>query len=147
MASMRDMRATGATARQVDHWTRGGRLRSDSPESLGAGNRRSWPDEEVAVCRLLVRLTAAGLAIDRAELVARGEYEIGPGILVFINGDGLQHGVEGGEGDGEDPAQEADGDPAEGVAPRRSRERAPRGRAERTGREEKQKQHNDVHSL
>lgn len=87
MASMRDMRATGATARQVDHWTRGGRLRSDSPESVGAGHRRSWPDEEVGVCRLLVRLTSAGLGIEQAERVARGEYEIGPGVLVFVNPD------------------------------------------------------------
>lgn len=134
---MRDMRATGATARQVDHWTRGGRLRSDSPESVGAGHKRSWPDEEVAVCRLLVRLTSAGLGIEQAERVARGEYEIGPGVLVFINGDGLQDDGQGGKGDGENPAQQADGHPAERVASRRSRERAPRGRAERAGGEEK----------
>lgn len=108
---MRHMLEQGATKRQVDYWTRAGYLVADNVEP-GAGHRRSWAPEEVGVCRLLVRLTSAGLAPDVAARAARGEYEIGPGVFVFINPDASQGGVQGGDEDGEDPAEQAGGDPA-----------------------------------
>lgn len=129
---MRDMVATGATKRQVDYWTRSGYLVADEVEP-GAGHRRRWEDEEVGVCRLLVRLTNAGLAPDVAVAVARGDYEIGPGLFIFINPDDSQRGVQRGDENGQDPEQQPGGDPAQDVAAGRPGERAHGGRGERGG--------------
>jgi len=84
MANINDMTATGATARQIDHWTRSGYLLADNA-NCGVGYRRTWPDTELIVARLMFRLTQSGLSPEVAHTVARGESEIGPGIFVFIN--------------------------------------------------------------
>lgn len=75
---------SGATRRQIDHWTRLGYLRTDLAAE-GQGTRRVWSDGEDVVARVLLRLTAAGVNADVAERVARGEIEIGPGVFVFVN--------------------------------------------------------------
>jgi MerR HTH family regulatory protein len=78
------MKRSGATARQIDHWTRSGWIRA-ADTAHGKGNHRRWPEDEIAVAVIMRRLLATGLPGTVASRVARGELEIGPGILVFVN--------------------------------------------------------------
>lgn len=88
MANLAEMIAiSGATARQIDHWTRCGYLVADEA-TPGPGYPRNWHIGELAVVRLLRRLTEAGLQPAVAAQVARGARELAPGIFIFINGDG-----------------------------------------------------------
>lgn len=59
---------TGATQRQLDYWTRRGWLYGSRP---GSGRTRQWPEPEVAVGRLMVRLIRAGLTTETAAATAR----------------------------------------------------------------------------
>jgi hypothetical protein len=77
-------RVAGASYRQLDHWVRQGYLRVQQ-HGPGSGHARQWPDEEVRVAAVMARLTAAGLPPALAERVARGDYEIGPGVFVLVD--------------------------------------------------------------
>jgi hypothetical protein len=73
----------GLTYRQLDHWTRSGRLRA--VDGLGGvGQKRRWPLAELQVARAMAALVEAGLTVSAAERVARGEYEIAPGVFVLL---------------------------------------------------------------
>jgi hypothetical protein len=73
---------TGATYRQLDHWSRAGYLRPLNPQQ-GSGTPRLFPDGEVAVTRLMVVLVKAGLLPAAAQLVARGQALPG-GVRVMV---------------------------------------------------------------
>ena len=62
---------SGASYRQIDHWTAKGHL--DCPEAgQGSGSARHWSAVERDVARLMVRLTkTAGLNLESAAYVAR----------------------------------------------------------------------------
>jgi hypothetical protein len=71
--------ATGATAKQVDHWTRGGYLHPIARERATNGVRRRWPASERDVCERMLYLVEAGLSVALAHDVARhdGPYVAG----------------------------------------------------------------------
>lgn len=79
---------TGGTDRQIDHWVRSGHLRP--VHDGGSGRPREWPNTEVRVARLMVRLTAAGFTPARAAQIARaslgstGPVAIGAGLELTI---------------------------------------------------------------
>lgn len=60
----------GLSYRQLDYWTRSGYLRAVDP-TPGSGGTREWPDHEVVVASLMLRLLRAGLRLDVAARVAR----------------------------------------------------------------------------
>lgn len=74
----------GVSYRQLDYWARLGYLvpRQARP---GTGINREWPAEEVRVAELIGRLRAAGLSLDAAATVARGQSEIAPGVYVLVD--------------------------------------------------------------
>ena len=76
----------GATARQVDHWTRRGYLQ---PENLhpGIGQPLRYPHSEVAVAALMVRLVQGGVQPGKAHPLARALLAaptamLGPGLVL-----------------------------------------------------------------
>lgn len=88
MADSRDFIQVGLTYRQVDFWTTRGYLRADEA-SPGCGNNRTWPQSEVRIAELMVRLTDAGLTVEAAHRAARGfgfdgRAELAPGVLVEV---------------------------------------------------------------
>jgi hypothetical protein len=79
------------TYRQLDYWTRREFLvPAYSPTGSrgnGTGYSRYWTLDELSIARTMGRLTAAGLPLETAALIARsGEprYEIGPGVWIEI---------------------------------------------------------------
>lgn len=72
---------TGATYRQLDHWCR--REYLDVP-GYGVGTPRQWPESEIKVAQVMVRLTKAGIPPKVACKIARGTTQIGPGITVTV---------------------------------------------------------------
>jgi hypothetical protein len=60
------------TYRLVDTWTRDGRLKAETRGDRH-GRYRWWPPEEVAVIRVVGRLTAIGVGTDLAFYLARVE--------------------------------------------------------------------------
>lgn len=68
-------RRSGASYRQVDHWTRLGHLRS--PEAgQGSGSVRYWNETECEIATLMVRLgKSAGIGVDTAAYLARHAVE------------------------------------------------------------------------
>ncbi len=80
-----EMTASGASYRQIDHWTRIGYL-EPIPGTAGTGHRRRWPRTERAVADLMYRLCCAGIPPAVAHQVARagGDCELAPGIRVTI---------------------------------------------------------------
>lgn len=79
-----EMRAdTGLTSRQLDHWTRAGYLRPENPD-CGTGHARRWPYAELKVARVMARLAKAGLTVEAAHRVARGQEELAPGVRVLV---------------------------------------------------------------
>lgn len=81
-----DYKALGLSYRQLDYWTRSGRIHADEP-TPGSGHRRTWPDEEIAVAGRIARLIAAGLSLEIAAGVARDpdtDIELQPGVVVRI---------------------------------------------------------------
>lgn len=83
---------TGATYRQLDHWSRGGRILRPSEHNPGSGHPRTWPVEDVEVARCITRLTRLGLALEVAARVARSargvdglvRVSIGSGVVVEV---------------------------------------------------------------
>lgn len=75
--------AEEVTYRRLDYWTRKGYLRAENP-TPGSGYRRTWPRSEHRVARAMARLTAAGLTLDAAHRVARGETQLAPGVHVLL---------------------------------------------------------------
>lgn len=64
------IRHTGASARQIDHWTSQGYLRC--PDGSGSGHARHWPAVERDIARLMIRLTkTAGFSPSAAAYLAR----------------------------------------------------------------------------
>jgi hypothetical protein len=94
VATVHDLTAAGLTPRQADHWTRKGWLRADNAE-CGSGRARTWPDGEVAIATLMVRLTSAGLFAEVAHQIARhrqffgvppgAESQVGLGVWLRID--------------------------------------------------------------
>lgn len=72
---------TGASPRQLDHWTRRGWLDAQMP---GTGYRAEWSMAAIQAARLMARLVAAGLTPAAAARVARGERELAPGVTVHL---------------------------------------------------------------
>jgi hypothetical protein len=66
---------SGATYRQLDYWIRQGYLRGIGME--GSGTIRDYPDAEVEIAAIIVRLLAAGLVLPVAAAVARTVIETG----------------------------------------------------------------------
>lgn len=62
---------TGATPKQVDHWTRAGYLRPLERANATNGVRRRWPALEQAVCTRMALLVDVGLSVPLAHDVAR----------------------------------------------------------------------------
>lgn len=61
---------TGATYRQIDHWTRGDILRP-TRRSEGSGHPRRWSAEDVGVARCITALTRLGIDLQVAARIAR----------------------------------------------------------------------------
>ncbi len=80
------MLRAGLSYRQLDHWTTRGWLKVVGDAKPGTGNARSWLVGEDRVAGIMVRLTDAGIKPDVAEQIARGHHEIGPGIVVMVDG-------------------------------------------------------------
>lgn len=80
-----DFVSAGITYRELDYWTRTGRLRTLTDATPGQGHGRMWQPGEVEVAALTKRLTDAGLKLDVAFTVARGQHQIGPGIALVID--------------------------------------------------------------
>lgn len=78
MTDLQDVLAkTGATQRQLNHWTNAGWLR---PVGRGGqGNPRSWPPLELEVAALTVRLLVVGFYAQAAIEIARAAIEGGLG--------------------------------------------------------------------
>jgi DNA-binding transcriptional MerR regulator len=80
----------GITYRQLDYWSRAGYLkpgRQWAGNRYGSGSPRSWPEAELAVAKLMGRLTAAGLPLKTAHRIARSgqsRAEIAPGIVIEV---------------------------------------------------------------
>lgn len=69
------MAETGATYRQVEHWTTLGYLRPVNA-GKGSGFPWFWPAEEVAVVRRMVTLASHGVQVPAAAVMARDETEL-----------------------------------------------------------------------
>lgn len=68
------LEATGLTYRQLDYWTRTGRIHAAAAvkgRRVQSGTARVWPDSEIRIAALIARLTALGLNLDVAARVAR----------------------------------------------------------------------------
>jgi hypothetical protein len=74
--TLADMRATGATYRQLDYWTRCGWLLDDPEHTLGlntlpgSGYWRKWTERDRRVAALMMRLIRAGLRTGVAAQIA-----------------------------------------------------------------------------
>lgn len=82
-----DMRSTGISYRQLDHWTQQGYLRARQ-DRTGTGHRRRWFPGEREVAELMVRLIEAGLNVETAAKTARIGVDTGqeaflaPGVVL-----------------------------------------------------------------
>ena len=77
--------STGATYRQIDHWTRQGYIRTDGRPSPGSGITRQYPVEEAAVVAYMVRACRFGVSPERAAHAARHDGELGPGAYLVLD--------------------------------------------------------------
>ena len=82
-ASVADFIALGISYRQLDYWSRHHYLHANAA-TPGTGVPRTWPLGELAVAGRLVRLLDAGLVLQSALAVARGQTEPAPGVHVLI---------------------------------------------------------------
>lgn len=62
---------TGVTYRQLDHWSRDGRILQPYEHNPGTGHPREWPEEDVEVARCVTRLTKLGFGLEVSALLAR----------------------------------------------------------------------------
>lgn len=76
----------GITYRQLDYWTRNGWLHADV-DRPGSGITRDWPLPEIAIARLMGRMTRAGLIPEVAAQAARALVE--HNMFKFSLGEGL----------------------------------------------------------
>jgi hypothetical protein len=86
MATSGDLVRVGVTPPQIDQWCYLGYLRPTAGGG-GRGRRRHFPDTEVAVAAMMVRLIAVGFRIPAAERIARSgahRLVLGPGISLEI---------------------------------------------------------------
>ena len=72
MIGLDAMLATGISARQLGHWTTRGYLLSPNPLP-GSGHVREWRDGEDRVAQWMLALVDAGLTVEAAHAVARGD--------------------------------------------------------------------------
>lgn len=72
---------SGISYRQLDHWTRTGRLHASTAAEPGSGNARFYPASEIAVARLIKRLLDAGMQITVAHGLARDLSTTGTALL------------------------------------------------------------------
>jgi|SRR6185369_6082504 len=81
-----DLVALGATYRQIDHWTRTGRIHAHQA-GRGSGHIRTYDVAEgIAVVRV-IHLLKTGLHVEFAWWCARlgaGEHRLGPGVVLTI---------------------------------------------------------------
>lgn len=87
--SARQMMATGATYRQIDHWTRSGWLsKSGEEESAapGSGTRRAWTGREYRIASLMVRLINLGMRPRPAARMARASIDHGVNSVATEDG-------------------------------------------------------------
>ena len=69
---------SGATYRQLDHWSRGGRiLRPFQHATGGAGHPRRWSHQDAQVARCITGLTRLGIDLEVAARIARERDEDG----------------------------------------------------------------------
>jgi DNA-binding transcriptional MerR regulator len=80
------LRATGITYRQLDHWIRRGHLHPDNA-TAGSGIAREWSNDELAVAVRMARLVKAGLSPEHAARAARegDEAWLSPNVKVVIS--------------------------------------------------------------
>jgi DNA-binding transcriptional MerR regulator len=85
---------SGLTYRQLDYWTSRGLIRADE-NSPGSGHPRAWSDREMAIARVILRLTDAGVSLRVAAAAARSavenadtSVELAPGIFIDITLEG-----------------------------------------------------------
>lgn len=73
VSSQHMMNRCGITYRMLDYWTRAGylTLKPDEDGRTGSGVNRMWPESEIPVATAMARLTAEGLAVNRAAVIAR----------------------------------------------------------------------------
>ncbi len=77
-------RCPGITYRQLDTWVTKGWLNPDE-RNPGPGHARRFTGDEARVAIVMGRLVAAGLKPDAAHRVARGQWELAPGITVLVD--------------------------------------------------------------
>jgi DNA-binding transcriptional MerR regulator len=77
------VQVSGATFRQLDHWSRKGLLRPVGGE--GTGHVRDFPAEEVQVAKVMARLVGAGISPEAAARAARSGGELAPGVRVDVD--------------------------------------------------------------
>lgn len=77
----------GITYRRLDYWCTKGYLAADKANP-GSGYARQFTVTEAQVARTMRRLIDAGVKVDVAHSVARGQSEIAPGIRVVIESEG-----------------------------------------------------------
>jgi DNA-binding transcriptional MerR regulator len=64
--------AVGVTYRQIDYWTRRGFVRPYVMDP-GNGHPRDYPPSEIRIARDLAALVAAGVTVETAHAIARGD--------------------------------------------------------------------------
>lgn len=82
-----DLLDAGLSRRQIHTWSEAGHLRAYERRMSGSGHPRTWPDRELAIAVLILRLTAAGLTLEAAAATARGDHALhmlAPGVWVMV---------------------------------------------------------------
>lgn len=84
VTSVELVQRAGISYRQLDYWTRTGRLTASTAATPGSGNARFYPAGEIAVARLIKRLLNGGVAITAAHDLARELTTTGTAVLAGI---------------------------------------------------------------
>lgn len=71
VSAARMLELSGATYRQLDHWSRGGRILRPYQHATGAGHPRRWSEEEAGVARCIAGLVGLGIELEVAARIAR----------------------------------------------------------------------------
>lgn len=81
---------TGATARQLNHWSDKGWL-SGQDDKPGTGHHRAWSTDDLKKARLMMRFLRAGFKVEKAAVIARSivktNTEGKPGVTVHLADD------------------------------------------------------------
>lgn len=80
---------TGATARQLGHWSDKGWL-SGQDDKPGTGHHRAWSDRDLKMASLMVRFLRSGFKVEKAHVIAKAvaDKASGEGVRVRL-GDNL----------------------------------------------------------